>query len=75
MTPNASIPLDYGIKAVLETVEKHWTDIEGLGLSIDELKRCLRCICCNYEVKYKDKVYLQVKECPMGAHFARLLGF
>ena len=70
MTLYPSIPLDYGINAVLELAEKHWTDIENLGLSIDELKRCLVFICYNYEVNYKDKVYLQVKGCPMGAHFA-----
>jgi hypothetical protein len=65
-----SIPLDYGIKATLEIAEKHWAKIDNFDLSIEELKRCLVFICYNYEIKYKDNVYLQIKGCPMGAHFA-----
>ena len=65
-----SIPLDYGITAVIEFAAEHWERIDTFGLSIEELKKCLIFICYNYEIRYKDEVYLQRKGCPMGAHFA-----
>jgi len=65
-----SIPIEFGITAVLEIAVKHWKEINNFKLSTDDLERCLKFICYNYEIQFKDKIYLQKKGCPMGAHFA-----
>ena len=41
-----------------------------MGLSPEDLKRALMFIAYNYEIEYNGKTYLQIKGCPMGAHFA-----
>ena len=65
-----SIPIADGIQAVLDVANAHWDEIDSLGLSPNDLQRCLTFVCYNYEIKYKEVTYLQIKGCPMGAHFA-----
>lgn len=65
-----SIPIDFGIGAVLELAEVHWNSIDNFGASVDDLKRALTFISYNYEIEFNGSVYLQKKGCPMGAHFA-----
>ena len=65
-----SIPIDFGINAVLEVAEAHWSTINNFGASTDDLRRALNFICYNYEIEFNDSVFLQRKGCPMGAHFA-----
>ena len=65
-----SIPITDGIKAVLDFAAVHWSKIKVFGLTLDDLRRCLTFVCYNYEIKYNDVTYLQIKGCPMGAHFA-----
>jgi len=65
-----SIPIDFGIRAVLDMAELHWKDIDNFGASVDDLKRALSFVSYNYEIEFNGSVYLQKKGCPMGAHFA-----
>ena len=32
--------------------------------------KLLKFVSFNYEITYNDKVYLQIKGCPMGSHYA-----
>ena len=65
-----SIEIAYGIEAVIELANEKWQEIDNWSLSIDELKKCLTFVCYNYEINVNGKTYLQIKGCPMGAHFA-----
>ena len=65
-----SIPLDFGIKTTIAFAEKHWQSIDNFGVTMAQFESCLKFICFNYEIKFKDKVFKQRKGCPMGAHFA-----
>jgi hypothetical protein len=65
-----SIPISEAIKAVLEFASSFWDSIDTFGFSMEELGRCLTFISYNYEVQFQEKTYLQIKGCPMGAHFS-----
>jgi hypothetical protein len=65
-----SIKIAFGIEAVLELAEKHWGNIDHWCMTIDDLKKCLTFVCYNYEITVADATFLQIKGCPMGAHFA-----
>jgi hypothetical protein len=65
-----SIPLDFGIECVLDFAKLNWDKIDNKGLTIDQLKKALTFVCYNYEIQFKEKIYKQIKGCPMGAHFA-----
>ena len=65
-----SIPIEFGLDSVSELAERHWSEVDTKGLTVEQLMNCLRFICYNYEVQYKEKVYKQLRGCPMGAHFA-----
>ena len=65
-----SIPLDFGLDCALELAENNWNNIDNMGLTVDQMMNCLKFVCYNYEIQYGDKVYKQIKGCPMGAHFA-----
>ena len=65
-----SIPIDEAINAVLDFAKLFWNKIDNFGFSIEELSRCLSFISYNYEVQFQDRTYLQIKGCPMGAHFS-----
>ena len=65
-----SIPIDEAITAVLDFAKTYWHEIDNYGLSIKELQTCLSFVSYNYEVQYEDQTYLQIKGCPMGAHFS-----
>ena len=65
-----SIPISKAIRAVIEFAKQFWDSIDHYGLSLEELDRCLSFVSYNYEVQYLDKTYLQIKGCPMGAHFS-----
>ena len=65
-----SIPISFGILAVMELAETHWHEIDNYGTSTTELEKALKFISYNYEIEFDNNVYLQKKGCPMGAHFA-----
>ena len=65
-----SIPIEFGINTVFEFATTNWNKIDPMGLSPEDLKRALTFIAYNYEIEYNEKNYLQIKGCPMGAHFA-----
>jgi len=65
-----NIPLAYGIESVINFAERHWQEIDNMGLRIDQLEKCLSFVCYNYEIRFLDKIFKQKKGCPMGAHFA-----
>ena len=62
--------IDFGVKTVMEYAENHWDKIKNLDLTINTLQKCLSFICYNYEIILENETYLQIKGCPMGAHFA-----
>lgn len=68
MYPN--IPLQFGLDCVAELAKDHWSEIDNKGLTLDQMMNLLKFICYNYEIRYKEKVYKQIKGCPTGAHFA-----
>ena len=50
-----SIPLDIGIKYVIEFSKQYWDKIDTKGLlSIDQLRKALTFVCYNYEIQFKD---------------------
>ena len=65
-----SIQIAFGIESVLEFAEKYWNRIDNRCLNLDDFKKCLTFICYDYEIEFKGDTYLQIKGCPMGAHFA-----
>ena len=65
-----SIPIDFGVSAVLEFAKLHWQKINNFNLNIEDLSRGLNFVSYNYEVKFKQDTYRQIRGCPMGAHFA-----
>ncbi len=65
-----SIPISNAISAVIKFAEKWWSHIDSFGFSLDDLKKCLSFISYNYEIQFENKSYLQIKGCPMGAHFS-----
>ena len=65
-----SINIGFGIDAVVDFAKEKWDQIDNWGISIDALKKCLMFICYNYEIRVKNETFLQIKGCPMGAHFA-----
>ena len=65
-----SIPIAEAI-AEIETFAKiHWNKIDNYGFRVEDLVDFLKFISYNYEITYNNKTYLQIKGCPMGAHFA-----
>lgn len=69
-----SIPLDFGIETTIAFAKQHWQNIENFGLTVAQLESCLKFICYNYEIKFKDSVFKQRKGCLMGAHFSPPFG-
>ena len=65
-----SIPISEAIHAVINFAEKWWSHINNFGFSLDELKKCLSFISYNYEIQFENRSFLQIKGCPMGAHFS-----
>ena len=65
-----SIHIGFGIDFVVEFAEQNWQTIDNWGLTLDALRKCLTFISYNYEIKINNETYLQIKGCPMGAHFA-----
>ena len=65
-----SIPINEAISAVIKFAEKWWSQIDHLGFSLEELRTCLSFISYNYEIQFENKTYVQIKGCPMGAHFS-----
>ena len=65
-----SIQIAFGIESVLEIAEENWDKINNWSLTIEDFKKCLTFICYNYEIECSGQTYLQIKGCPMGAHFA-----
>ena len=64
-----SIPLWDGINKVIEFI-KTCKNIRWFGLSLNLIREMLYVICFNYEVRFKNIIYLQKKGVPMGARFA-----
>ena len=65
-----SIEIGFGIEAVLDLAKDHWHEIDNWQMTLDNLKTALTFICYNYEIQFEEKTFLQIKGCPMGAHFA-----
>ncbi|MEL7308212.1 MAG: hypothetical protein AAGK05_10325, partial [Pseudomonadota bacterium] len=65
-----SINIGFGIEAVIEFAENNWKFIDNWGFTIEALKKCLMFVCYNYEISVQNETFLQIKGCPMGAHFA-----
>lgn len=65
-----SIPLQRAITEVVNFAKIHWCEINNYGVNPEEMEKMLRFICYNYEIAYNNKTYLQIKGCPMGAHFS-----
>ena len=65
-----SIPIEYGISAFMEFSDAHWNKIYNFGANIEDLRKALQFISYNYEIEFNGSVYLQMKGCPMGSHFA-----
>jgi len=65
-----SIPIEFGLECVHELATSNWKNIDSKGITVEQMMNCLRFICYNYEIQFKDKVFKQIKGCPMGAHFA-----
>lgn len=67
-----SIPISEGITAIIEMAKTNWDKIDTKGLTIQDLEKCIKFISYNYEIEYNDKTYLQIRGCPMGAHYSPL---
>ena len=52
---------------------QHWHKIDNYGFSISDLIDFLRLTRYNYEMAYNGKTCLQIKGCPMTAHFSPAL--
>lgn len=65
-----SIPIEWGIKTVIDFAKTHWHKIDTFTLTIENFKKCLCFISYNYEIEYEGRFFLQKLGCPMGAHFA-----
>ena len=65
-----SIPCLEAIIVVVEFIRLNLGALDMLGLDVNMLQTALTFICFNYEVRYKDKTFLQISGVPMGARFA-----
>ena len=66
--PSVSIPS--ALKVVSDFARDHWSKIDNLNMSEEQFLKLLTFVSYNYEIQYNNKVYLQIKGCPMGSHYA-----
>ena len=65
-----SVPIKSAIEVVSNFTNTHWSKIDNMGISIDQFIKMLNFVSYNYEIQFNGKVFLQVKGCPMGSHYA-----
>ena len=65
-----SIPILEAIDMVEDFASLHWDKIDDFGFNVCDLIEFLKLTSFNYEISYNSKTYLQIKGCPMGAHFS-----
>ncbi|MEL7308412.1 MAG: hypothetical protein AAGK05_11445, partial [Pseudomonadota bacterium] len=65
-----SVPISSALKVVSNFAREHWSKIDTLNMSEEQFLKLLTFVSYNYEIQYNNKVYLQIKGCPMGSHYA-----
>lgn len=65
-----SVPISSALEIVSDFATRHWHKIDNFKISVDQFVRMLTFLSFNYEIQFKDKVYLQIKGCPMKSHDA-----
>ena len=65
-----SVPVNLAIEVISEFSKTHWCEIDNLGICVEQFLKMLKFVSYNYEIQFNEKVYLQVKGCPMGSHYA-----
>ena len=65
-----SVPIVPALEAFSEFAAKHWQQIDNFDITVDQFVKIRTFVSFNYEIQFKDQVYLQVKGCPMGSHYA-----
>ena len=65
-----SIPIHDGIKAVMEKLAEHQSDVDLLGMSLEEVEGLLNLVLNNNYFKFDDAVYKQRHGVAMGNHLA-----
>ena len=64
-----SIPIMEAITEIMKFLKINWDKINSYGICIESVEKMLKFVSYNYEISYNGKHYLQIKGCPMGAHF------
>ena len=65
-----SVPITSALKVVLDFSAAHWSEIDNFDLTLDQFNKLLSFASFNYEIQFNDKVYHQIRGCPMGSHYA-----
>ena len=65
-----SIPMQNGITAVVEKLNKHKKEIDLLGLEVEDIERLTRFVLTNNYFKFGETTYRQTHGVAMGNHLA-----
>ena len=58
------------MKVVSEFAREYWSKIDSFNMSEEQFLKLLTFVSYNSEIQYNNKLYLQIKGCPMGSHYA-----